>query len=114
MKSILVTAIVGFFSVTAGYAQLCKHIKPGMSKAEVIKEMGKQDSIQTLTGANGTDSIVIWYYGGQQAMLSNGIVDKVVADPGKENELSKQYMDGKLNTDDFEKQMEELNQNSCK
>lgn len=114
MKKLPATAIILLFTF-CGYAQICKTVKPGMISADVLKVAGLPDSTTFLgTNKGTTDSLIIWHYGSQDALLIGGKVEKVMVDPKRESELSQKVLDGNLSPEDFERQLEELNQNSCK
>ncbi|HEX2549759.1 MAG TPA: hypothetical protein VHM20_08010, partial [Gammaproteobacteria bacterium] len=75
-------------------AQLCKKARVGMTSNELIKAVGMPDSTQFL----GTDTVVmdtisVWFYGKQQAIVSGGKVDRLIMDPMKETELARQVID---------------------
>jgi hypothetical protein len=111
-KLSLIVSLSLLFSAGA-YCQLCKLAKVGMSSAELIKVVGLPDST-TFSGMNDADSLFTWHYGGQDAVLSGDKIQKLIMDPKKEGQLNQQVINGNLSPEDFEKQLEELNENSCK
>jgi hypothetical protein len=113
MKNLLFVVVITICCSSKVSAQLCKHAKVGMSSAELIHTVGKPDSI-SFSGTNEKDSLFTWHYGGQDAVISQGYIQKLIMDPKKEGQLNQQVINGNLSPEDFEKQLEELNDNSCK
>ena len=113
MKKLLFVASITFICTSGASAQLCKHAKVGMSSAELIKTVGQPDSVR-FSGMNEKDSLFTWHYGGQEAVFSKGHIQKLIMDPKKESQLNQQVIQGNMSPEDFEKQLEELNDNSCK
>jgi hypothetical protein len=112
MKNLLLLLIV--CAGLSANAQLCKNAKTGMGTDELIKAVGLPDSTKVLGTENVTDTMFVWFYGNQQAMIFHGKVERLIMDPKKESELARQVSEGSLKADDFERQIEELNENSCK
>src|SRR4051812_44074553 len=90
MKRVLMIIVTSVLSIPFAHAQLCKMVKPGMTQNEVIKIMGKPDSMSRLAADTTNDSLFIWHYGSQDAVITGGKVDRIIADPKAENALSKQ------------------------
>ena len=107
-------AIVILIFATDIHAQICKTVKQGMNSAEVLKVAGLPDSTTFLGVDNVTDTLIIWHYKNQDAVLSGNKVSKVIFDPKRENELSQKVLDGNMSPEEYEKLLEDLNQNSCK
>ncbi len=114
MKKYLTILLLIFFAREA-HSQICKTVKHGMTPEDVIKIAGQPDSVVFIgVDKASADSLSMWHYGTQIAWFIGKKVDRVVVDEKKESELSKRVADGYLSPEDFEKQLEELNQNSCK
>jgi hypothetical protein len=113
MRELFLLAFIFLMSGICYGQNLCKLAKVGMSDKELIELIGKPDSTTLLGVDNGKDSLFLWHYGPQDAMMGGGKVVKLIMDPKKETDLNRQMMEGKLPPLDYEQQMEELKQNSC-
>ena len=114
MKRLFYLLLPGMLFVLPSAAQnLCKDAKVGMSTEELTRKVGLPDSTTLLGVDNVTDSLFLWHYGTQDAMVGGGKIIKLIMDPKKENDLNQKVLEGTLPPLDYEQQLEELRQNSC-
>ncbi len=95
-------------------AQPCKVVKIGMTKSQVIKLVGKPNSINLAGMDNGADTLFLWNYGNQRVIFNQDKVETVKSDVKKENELAEKLADGKIQPEEFFDLIEKINQEGCK
>ena len=109
-----IATIILILGASLASAQPCKIIKPGMTKQQVIKSIGKPASVDVLGVDNGTDTLILWNYGNQQVAFSGKTVDRVVADVKRETALVMEMSKGKISKEEFSKRLEKINNEACK
>ena len=120
-----ITSILLFSSITTiAFTQPCKLVKPGMSKQDVIRLVGKPTEIDTVISPNGIDSglviYTVWQYGdvmnyGHQRVEFEGdiVLKEVIADGKKFDELMLAYRRGEIPDSEIDEKIRRLNLDAC-
>lgn len=112
MKKISIVLLI-LLALSVAFTPPCKSVKKGMTKQEVIKLTGMPGSTVFLGLEAGRDSIILWNYGNQQVSFFGDLVDQVVADVQKVNELLEKNHKGEIPDDQVQSRFEAINQEAC-
>jgi flagellar basal body rod protein FlgC len=96
------------------FGQPCKSVKVGMPKLSVEATTGKPDRIGNIANARTSSAMEVWTYGNQQVIFNGDVVERIVADVKRENELTVSVNEGKLTNRDYQLIMEKVNSEGCK
>lgn len=96
------------------FGQPCKSVKVGMAKLSVDASAGKPDRVENIVDARSSTTMEVWTYGNQQVVFNGDVVERIVADVKRENELAVSVNEGKLTRRDYQLILEKVNSEGCK
>lgn len=113
MKKVALTILLAI-PVLFIQAQICKSIKPGMNKSQVIENVGDPLRVDMLGMDNKGDSLFVWNYGNEVINFTNSTVTEVIPDFGKYNQILNDFRLEKISSEEMKKGLDELIANGCK
>jgi hypothetical protein len=124
MKTIVII-LVFVLSIPLANAQPCKTVKPGMSKAEVLKVAGVPTEVDSLGSDKSADGrygiLMVWQYGdvtldGNQRVtfIGDRVEGDVIADGKKYDALIMAFQHGDFPKNELFERIKKLNEEACK
>ena len=96
------------------FSQPCKSVKVGMPKLNVEAATGKPQKVEDVVDARGSVAMTVWTYGNQQVIFNGDVVERIVVDVKREQELNVSLNEGKINSRDYHLILKKVNEVGCK